>query len=234
MRESILTIPINEVFEPQCGCPICRMRNTIEEHICEYIMGAAMMEPDVRIETNKLGFCHTHFEMLLQQNNRLSLGLMLNTHLETLRSEIFEKKNIFFSKGAKAKKASEIEGTCFVCSKVDWGVDHTLETLFTMYQKDESFRRLFREKEYICIPNYNLLLSKANTKLTKGDLNSFVKDLDKLISDYMAQLNEDVNTFCNSFDYRNAGKLHTPEYEHVRTSVDRAIEFITGRKPEHK
>ncbi len=234
MRESILTIPINEVFEPKCGCPICQMRDTVEQHISEYIMGAAMMEPDVRIETNKLGFCHTHFEMLLQQNNRLSLGLMLNTHLQSLRSEIFEKKSIFFSKGAKAKKASEIEETCFVCSKVDWGIDHMMETLFTMYQKDEAFRKLFREQEYICIPHYNLLMSKAAVKLTKGDLNSFVKDLDKLVSDYMAKLNEDVDMFCNSFDYRNAGKLHTPEYEHVRTSVDRAIEFITGRKPEHK
>ncbi len=234
MRESILTIPINEVFEPKCGCPICQMRDTVEQHISEYIMGAAMMEPDVRIETNKLGFCHTHFEMLLQQNNRLSLGLMLNTHLQSLRSEIFEKKSIFFSKGAKAKKASEIEETCFVCSKVDWGIDHMMETLFTMYQKDEAFRKLFREQEYICIPHYNLLMSKAAVKLTKGDLNSFVKDLDKLVSDYMTKLNEDVDMFCNSFDYRNAGKLHTPEYEHVRTSVDRAIEFITGRKPEHK
>ena len=79
MRESILTIPINEVFEPREGCPICAMRNTVEQHISEYIMGAAMMEPDVRMETNRLGFCHTHFNSLLKQNNRLSLGLMLNT-----------------------------------------------------------------------------------------------------------------------------------------------------------
>ena len=55
MRESILTIPINEVFEPREGCPICAMRNTVEQHISEYIMGAAMMEPDVRMETNRLG-----------------------------------------------------------------------------------------------------------------------------------------------------------------------------------
>ena len=47
MRESILTIPISEIFEPKCGCPICTMRNTLESHTTEYIMGAAMMEPDV-------------------------------------------------------------------------------------------------------------------------------------------------------------------------------------------
>ena len=64
MRESILTIPVTDIFEPKCGCPICRLRDTLEQRTVEYIMGAAMMEPDVRMETNKLGFCKTHFEQM--------------------------------------------------------------------------------------------------------------------------------------------------------------------------
>ena len=52
MRDSILTIPISEVFEPKCGCPICLMRDMLEKRSVEYIMGSAMMEPDVRSETN--------------------------------------------------------------------------------------------------------------------------------------------------------------------------------------
>ncbi len=234
MRESILTIPVNEVFEPKEGCPICRMRDTVEEHICEYIMGAAMMEPDVRMETNELGFCLTHFEMLMQQNNRLSLGLMLNSYLENARKNIFEKKSLFFSKSAKQKKSAEIEQTCFVCSKVQWGIDHMLETVFTMYLKDPKFKNLFKAQEYICVPHYNMLSIKAGEKLQKGDLASFNADLDKLLEDYIKQLNSDVNDFCNSFDYRNAGKLHTPEMEHVRSSVERSISFLTGRKPRVK
>ena len=234
MRESILTIPVNEVFEPKEGCPICRMRDTVEEHICEYIMGAAMMEPDVRMETNELGFCLTHFEMLMQQNNRLSLGLMLNSYLENARKNIFEKKSLFFTKSAKQRKAAEIEETCFVCSKVQWGIDHMLETVFTMYLKEPKFRNLFKAQEYICVPHYNMLSIKAGEKLQKGDLASFNADLDKLLEDYIKQLNSDVNDFCNSFDYRNAGKLHTPEMEHVRSPVERSLSFLTGRKPRVK
>ncbi len=234
MRESILTIPVNEVFEPRCGCPLCAMRDTVEEHICEYIMGAAMMEPDVRMETNELGFCFTHFEMLLQQNNRLSLGLMLNSYLENARNSVFEKKGLFFSKNTKAKKSAEMEQTCFVCSKVQWGVDHMLETVFTMFVKDPKFRNLFKTQEYICLPHYNMLYARAATKLQKGDLSDFTDALDNLLREYMKQLNSDVNDFCNSFDYRNAGKLHNAEMEHVRTSVERAIEFLTGRKPRVK
>lgn len=234
MRESILTIPVNEVFEPKEGCPICRMRDTVEEHICEYIMGAAMMEPDVRMETNELGFCLTHFEMLMQQNNRLSLGLMLNSYLENARKNIFEKKSLFFTKSAKQRKSAEIEETCFVCSKVQWGIDHMLETVFTMYLKEPKFRNLFKAQEYICVPHYNMLSIKAGEKLRKEDLASFNADLDKLLEDYIKQLNSDVNDFCNSFDYRNAGKLHTPEMEHVRSSVERSVSFLTGRKPRVK
>ena len=234
MRESILTIPINEVFEPREGCPICAMRNTVEQHICEYIMGAAMMEPDVRMETNRLGFCHTHFNNLLKQNNRLSLGLMLNTYLGTLRGEIFEKKSIFFTKGAKAKKSSEIEGSCFVCSKVDWGVDHMLDTVFTMFTEDPKFRNLYNSQQYLCIPHYNLLMSNVPTKLHKNDQKPFIEATDKLVENYIKELNNDVNEFCNSFDYRNAGKLHREDMEHVRNSIERAIEFITSRKPDVK
>ncbi len=237
MRESILTIPVNEVFEPKCGCPICAMRNTVEEHICEYIMGAAMMEPDVRMETNELGFCFTHYEMLLQQNNRLSLALMIDTYLNTVREDIFDKKAVLFKNAAKqkkAKKANEMEETCFVCSKVNWGVDHMLETVFTMFVKEPEFKKLFKAQEYICVPHYNLLMEKANEKLQKGDLTEFTEALDALMSNYMASLNADVNTFCNSFDYRNAGSLHKPEMEHVRTSIERSIEFLTGRKPRTK
>ena len=97
MRESILTIPITDVFEPKCGCPICRIRDTLEQHTIEYIMGAAMMEPDVRIETNKAGFCKEHFEQMRACKNRLSLALMLQTHLQELQKladEVWENEAI--------------------------------------------------------------------------------------------------------------------------------------------
>ena len=75
MRDDITSIPISEVFEPRDGCPICRLRNTLEDRVVEYITGAAMMEPDVRIETNKQGFCIDHYRMMLKKRNRLGVAL---------------------------------------------------------------------------------------------------------------------------------------------------------------
>ena len=56
MREDICSIPVNDVFLPKEGCPFCRMRDMLEDRMATYITGAAMMEPDVRVETNRLGF----------------------------------------------------------------------------------------------------------------------------------------------------------------------------------
>ena len=92
MRQDICTIPISEIFEVNDGCPICRMREIIEKRIVEYIMGAAMMEPDVRIETNKLGFCERHFDMMLNTRGRLQLALILESHIAEIGKNIFEKK----------------------------------------------------------------------------------------------------------------------------------------------
>ena len=87
MRESILTIPISEILEPKEGCPICRMRDMLEQRTVEYIMGAAMMEPDVRQKTNELGFCHRHYGMMFTRKNRLGLGLILESHFEKVRGQ---------------------------------------------------------------------------------------------------------------------------------------------------
>jgi len=225
MRESILTIPVNEVFEPKEGCPICRMRDTVEAHISEYIMGAAMMEPDVREETNKLGFCIVHYPMLAKQGNRLSLGLTINTHLAEVRKKVFETKNVFAS---KSKRADKIESTCFVCSKVDWGVNHMLKTVFVMFDRDPKFKKMFMEQEYFCLPHYHLLATKSE-QMHKNSRPEFLKALNQVTSEYAKKLNSDVGEFCDSFDYRNAGKLHSPEMEHVRVSPQKAVQFLTGR-----
>ena len=65
--EQIYTIPINEVFDevcadPSCGCPICRIVRKLEENELDLILGASMMEPDIRIRTNEHGFCGEHYE----------------------------------------------------------------------------------------------------------------------------------------------------------------------------
>ena len=39
MKETIVTIPINELFAPKCGCPACRMESMLERQYVNFITG---------------------------------------------------------------------------------------------------------------------------------------------------------------------------------------------------
>lgn len=228
MRESILTIPVSEIFEPRTGCPICRMRDMLEKRTVEYIMGAAMMEPDVRIETNRLGFCKTHFEQMRDCKNRLSLALMLQSHLQELQKNIFDRKTgLFESKTAKQKKVSAVNNDCFVCSKIEWGMSRLMVTFFEMFQKEREFRQLFSEQESLCLPHYDLLVGMAETSLDKKFHKEFIDSCTELTKKYLDSLEKDISHYCKMYDYRNTGK--DADWGNSKDSIERAIKFLTTR-----
>ena len=91
--EQIYTIPVNEAFDASaenasCGCPMCALYRKLEENELDLILGASMMEPDVRIKTNRKGFCRTHYDMMFVRKNRLGMALTLESHLNELKKEI--------------------------------------------------------------------------------------------------------------------------------------------------
>lgn len=226
MRESLLTIPIDEIMEPRDGCPICRMRDMLESRTVDYILGAAMMEPNVRIETNKLGFCETHFHQLLKHNDRLPLALMLQTHLEEVNNELFERRKLFEPKDAKKKKLTEINSSCFVCDKVDSGMKRLLQTFFEMFSQPE-FKILLKEQQFICLNHYDLLLSLAPVYLQKDELKEFNSVIGELTQNYIKSLYDDVSHFCKMYDYRNTGK--DADWGNSKDSIERTIKFLVSR-----
>lgn len=227
MRESILTIPISEILEPRDGCPICRMRDMLEQRTVEYIMGAAMMEPDVRIETNRAGFCHVHFQQMMKQKNRLSLALMLQTHLAAVDEQLFSRKKLFEPKNARKVKLSRINESCFVCEKVDWGMERLMRTFFEMFSQAD-FRKLLSEQEYICLPHFDMLQSLAPAYLQKNELDSFNKLVSSLTEKYIESLYADVSHYCNMYDYRNTGK--DADWGNSKDSIERAVKFLVSRQ----
>ena len=62
MKEHIYTIEINEAFDKKNGtCPFCRIFAKLEDTELDLILGASMMEPEIRQITNKKGFCGRHY-----------------------------------------------------------------------------------------------------------------------------------------------------------------------------
>ena len=222
MNDTICTIPITEVFEKTDGCPICNMRDTIENRIIEYILGPAMMEPDVRITSNKSGYCGTHLKMMQSRQSRLSLALILESHLDELSKNIKPNKP---NKKALYKSVRIIE-TCFVCDKVEWGLSRLLKTLYRKYSEDMDFRNLFKKQEYICHPHVEMLLSQS-TEVSKRYKEEWEKDITTLFQGYLETLKTEIHKFTTMFDYRNQGE--NADWGNSRDSIERTARFLTGR-----
>ncbi|MBQ8344797.1 MAG: hypothetical protein IJY42_00850 [Clostridia bacterium] len=225
--EQIYTIPVNEAFEasaadPACGCPFCTMYNRLEENELELILGASMMEPDVRITTNKQGFCRTHYDRMLHRKNRLGMALTLESHLEELSEEIKDGK-LFSKPGDRPiKRIGELEGSCYVCKRIDYHFDHMMETAVLLWSRDEEFRPKLKAQPYFCLPHYRLLLRYASDRMGKKEFAEFEGVCADIVNGYMEKLRTDVSWFCKKFDYRYDSE---PWYD-SKDAVERAVKFL--------
>ena len=231
MRDDITSIPISEVFEPRDGCPICRMRDMLESRVVEYITGAAMMEPDVRIETNQQGFCFTHFQMMLKKRNRLGVALMLESHLDEMEKQVFAGGLPLVGKSSRkqAKSAGHATCSCFICNQVDWAMERMLANVCRLWENERDFRQLFEEQNTLCLPHFSLLAETAANSMNKKQAPDFTKTASILSRKYLAELRGDVSHFCKMFDYRNNGE--DADWGNSKDSIERAVWFLTTRNP---
>jgi hypothetical protein len=234
MAEKIYTIPINEAFDQYDGCPLCRLRATLDEQSVTYVMGAAMMEPDVRIRTNQLGFCRTHFAAMRAQKNRLSLALILESHLDTVAGQFPDAGNQKSSRLGKLKKfdgdpktaaIAQQAASCYVCQRVAEFEGQYVGNVVHIWKKDAAFREKLQKQPFFCLEHYTALLDDARKSLSEDAFLTFRQELTDVMTRYLTQLRADNSAFCKSFDHENARK---PLTEAQKTSVERAIAFLAG------
>ena len=216
MRECIYTIPLNDIFEVEDGCPLCRMRRLLENRCVEYIMGAAMMEPDVRIETNRYGFCQEHFSVMLKQKNRLSLALMIETHLD----ELIDRCIPFSQKKGEISPAK----TCFVCREIESAMKKLLENAARTAANDAAFASLLSNQPYYCFSHYEMFCDVLRGSLPKKNAGRLIAQLTECERQYFQSLRKDVHDFTTTFDYRSTQDLRNES--RVKTAVERAVQAL--------
>ncbi len=231
--EKIYTIPVNEAFDKSaadkaCGCPMCSLERMLEENELEIILGAAMMEPDIRIKTNELGFCSKHLEMMFVRKNRLGLALMLESHLN-------EWKNRLKPKGIKALTASpdkaivsvkELSHSCYVCSRASFHFEKMNETAVILWDGEKEFRDKFSAQPLFCTEHYAKMLEYAKKRLNKKRFAEFSEAIDAVFFSYFDKLTDDVTWFTKKFDYR----YENEPWGDSKDAVERAIRFLSKER----
>ena len=235
--EKIYTIPVNEAFDnsredKSCGCAMCALERKLEENELDIILGAAMMEPDIRIKTNEAGFCARHYDMMFEMKNRLGLALMLESHLDEWRDKL--KPTGLKALGASPEKRighiHALGESCYVCGRAAFHFEKMNETAVILWDTEKEFRDKFAEQPYICLEHYAKLLEYAKKRLSKKRFGEFAEAADTLVFTYYDKLREDVKWFIKKFDYR----YDEEPWGDAKDAVERAIKFLSKERTSQK
>ncbi len=247
MQDSIYTIPVTEVYETPCECPLCALQSRFEQDRIRYYLGPSLMEPDNRIETNDAGFCGRHFAMMYgTQTNRLGLGLILDTYmteqnlrLQKLAGEASrqapEKKSFFASLKSQPKDSAKAadailayweahEKECCICRDLEKTMDRYLEVIFHLYFTQKEFQERFDGGLGYCMKHFTRLLAYARKHLSGGKQDVFLTALLRQQQENLTRMQGEVNWFTKKFDYRNA----EAPWGNSRDALPRSICKMTG------
>lgn len=215
MKEQLYTIPVNDAFATDCECPICNMYASLEHESIEFTMGPSYMEDDVRMETNRIGFCQSHVKMLYKHQNRLGLALMLHTHMQRTNEEIEKllsshapaKKGLFSKKTEDISPVTEyinrLNQSCYICNRIDTVFKRYLMTIFHCYEHDAEFREKFAASKGFCTKHFGMLYDMAPSQLSARHLENFIQKLNQVYLTNMKRVTDDLEWFTDKFDYRN-------------------------------
>ncbi len=235
MKEQLYTIPVNDAFDKDCECPICEMYRCLEKDAVEFTIGPSYMEDDVRMETDRVGFCAQHIRMLYKSQNRLGMALILLTHLNRTIKEA-EKviksskptNSGFFRKKAEVSPIKHffdgLENSCYICNRISVMFERYLVTVFYLYRTDEEFRKKFHSSKGFCSKHYALLYELSSTHLHGKELEEFLHELNQLYLENMKRVRDDLEWFTDKFDYRFADE----PWKNSKDALPRTVEKVNS------
>ena len=241
MKETIYTIPLNEAFETTDECPFCHLERMTEQRTIKYVLGpgASYMEPDVRLATDREGFCGAHFKKMYDYGNSLGNALIMQTYFVSMFEEMVAEMDRFQKPGKRgifAKKPTEEsslvtwmrtkQSTCYICNKLEYNMDRYYATFYQLI-KDQEFRSKVENSKGFCMRHFLALMEKAPTELPNSQIDWFYNTVFTLMRANLARVKGDLDWFVDKFDYRNV----SADWKNSRDAVSRTMQKLQGIYP---
>ncbi len=237
MKEKIYTIPVNEAFEQDCECPFCILYEKLDEDAVNFMLGPSYMEDTIRLETNKIGFCESHFNKMYKKKNLLGLGLITETHISDIIKNIenLKTKNTpqkkFLSKNCSEdipiiSYLDELENSCYLCNTINKTFALYVDTFLYLYKKDNSMKEKVLNSKGFCLTHFKEVLKHSYKVYSNNDYEDFKNTIVELQTKNLSRLKDELELFTNKFDY----KYNDVPYGTSKDSIPRAINKICSTK----
>ena len=248
MKEQLYTIPLMDAFRAEDECPFCFIERKLEEHALDFVLGsgASYMEDDVRAQTDAMGFCRIHYKKMYDYGNRLGTGLILKTHFKKLNQELeqqiktFSPSHTTFLRRLKKTPTDETSSrtslgawaaskkeSCYICNYYKNTYQRYLDTFFEMYRKNPELKELFLNSKGFCIPHFGELAEEGERVLPDKEKQEFFQELLPLMQQNLQRLSEDLDWFCDKFDYR----YKDADWKNSKDAIPRGMQKAAGGYP---
>ena len=179
MKLALETIPVWDGVKSGSECFICDLMDQAEKDGVRYYLSSAIMTPEVRVETNKHGFCTRHLSLMAEENKPQSLSLVMDTYYGEHKSQFDDLFDRVKAAGnpRKARKVfeqffdlyDERSRGCLICSRMKDRLDRYTFTVAALYGEDPEFRTALKESKGFCIHHTKALFEMAPEALS-GDM----------------------------------------------------------------
>jgi hypothetical protein len=244
MKEKLYTIPLNDAINANDECPFCFIERNVEQDLLDFVLGSgsSYMESDIREQTDKAGFCRSHFKKMFDYGNTLGNAWILKTHYVRMMGEMQEQFKHFkpaksslkdkFTKQTQSHNAIgswvvEKEESCYICKRYAETYERYLDTFFVMYKKDPEFREKIRNSKGFCLHHFGDLCDRADGRLNDKEKEDFYAVMFPLMEENMARLSEDVSWLVEKFDYRNKDA----DWKNSKDAIQRGMQKLKGGYP---
>ena len=216
MKIQLETIPVWDGVKEGSECFICSLMKKAEEDGVRYYLSSAVMTPEIRVETNRDGFCPHHFHLLAEGGKPQSLALVMDTYYE-------ESKGIYargFERIADASNPRKLdkavsqffesvrgrEKGCLICSRMEERLVRYCYTVAALWKEDPEFRKALEASNGFCIHHTEELYRMAKEALSGDDLVEYGKLLFSLLSRNLDRVQHDDWWMTQKYKSENKDK----------------------------
>ncbi len=216
MKIQLETIPVWDALKKDDECFICALMKEAERDGIKYYLSSAIMTPEIRVETNKYGFCTKHFSALAEENKAQSLGLVMDTYYEenkkcfypALDSVISANKVRNAEKGFSNlfKAYEDRKKGCLICSRMNERLVRYAYTVAALYKDDSDFNKALKESKGFCIHHTKVLFEIAKEALKGDDLLDYYQTLASLLKRNLDRVQADDYYLTQKYKSENKDK----------------------------
>jgi len=225
---------VHDAYGQGSECPLCLLEASAERALLKSFQHSRGMEPDVRVRTNREGFCAEHFKRLYAGESKLGLGLVALTRLQYLLPEVDAAlgpaERAAGGRGAKqqaaraAARLSQLGGSCYVCRLLRQDRERYIFTILYLWSKDPEFRPVFRASRGFCIPHFAAMTEEAARSMRADRLGDWLLEAGALLRASLEALDRDLHAFTQLHQAGNRALGTDAE----RTALARTLQKLAG------